>query len=69
MRAKQLLSIPSQLVETKMEQFKVCEKETKTKAYSKEGLAQAQKLDPAEVNTATHRKSRLIAMFATDCQK
>jgi hypothetical protein len=32
-----------------MEQFKVCEKETKTKAYSKEGLAQATKLDPAEV--------------------
>ena len=27
------------LIETKMEQFKVCEKETKTKTYSKEGLA------------------------------
>ena len=32
-----------------MEQFKVCERETKTKAYSKEGLAQAAKLDPSEV--------------------
>jgi CCR4-NOT transcription complex subunit 3 len=32
-----------------MEQFKICEKETKTKAYSKEGLSQANKLDPREV--------------------
>ena len=37
------------LVESKMEQFKICEKETKTKAYSKEGLSQANKLDPREV--------------------
>ena len=37
------------LIETKMEQFKICEKETKTKTYSKEGLARAEKLDPAEV--------------------
>ena len=29
-----------------MEMFKVCEKETKTKTYSKEGLARAEKLDP-----------------------
>lgn len=36
------------LIETKMEQFKICEKETKTKTYSKEGLARAEKLDPAE---------------------
>jgi CCR4-NOT transcription complex subunit 3 len=36
------------LIETKMEQFKVCEKETKTKTYSKEGLAREDKLDPAE---------------------
>ena len=36
------------LIETKMEQFKVCEKETKTKTYSKEGLARADRLDPAE---------------------
>lgn len=26
-------------IESKMEQFKVCEKETKTKKFSKEGLA------------------------------
>lgn len=37
------------LIEQKMEEFKVCEKETKTKAYSKEGLAQTERLDPAEV--------------------
>jgi len=36
------------LIETKMEQFKICEKETKTKTYSKEGLARQEKLDPAE---------------------
>ena len=36
------------LIETKMEQFKVCEKETKTKTYSKEGLARAERLDPEE---------------------
>jgi CCR4-NOT transcriptional regulation complex NOT5 subunit len=38
------------LIETKMEQFKICEKETKTKTYSKEGLAREDKLDPAEEN-------------------
>jgi CCR4-NOT transcription complex subunit 3 len=36
------------LIETKMEAFKTCEKETKTKTYSKEGLARAEKLDPAK---------------------
>mmetsp|Transcript_31360 Transcript_31360/g.35673 ORF Transcript_31360/g.35673 Transcript_31360/m.35673 type:complete len:629 (-) Transcript_31360:138-2024(-) len=36
------------LIETKMEQFKICEKETKTKTYSKEGLARAERLDPTE---------------------
>lgn len=36
------------LIETKMEQFKVCEKETKTKTYSKEGLARAERLSPDE---------------------
>ena len=37
-----------QLIERKMEQFKICERECKTKAFSKEGLAQARRLDPAE---------------------
>jgi CCR4-NOT transcription complex subunit 3 len=36
-------------IETKMEQFKVCEKDTKTKAFSKEGLARQAILDPLEV--------------------
>lgn len=31
----------------RMERFKVVEKETKTKAYSKEGLGASAKLDPA----------------------
>jgi CCR4-NOT transcriptional regulation complex NOT5 subunit len=31
-----------------MERFKVVERETKTKAYSKEGLTSGTKLDPAE---------------------
>jgi len=36
------------LIETKMEQFKICEKETKTKTYSKEGLARTEKISPEE---------------------
>ena len=36
------------LIEAKMEAFKICEKETKTKAYSKEGLAKAAELSPEE---------------------
>ena len=35
-------------IEREMERFKVCEKETKTKAFSKEGLGQQAKLDPKE---------------------
>eukprot|EP00762_Andalucia_godoyi_P002417 ANDGO_02664.mRNA.1 General negative regulator of transcription subunit 3 len=34
------------LIETKMESFKVCEREAKTKAYSKEGLQAQSRLDP-----------------------
>eukprot|EP01047_Picozoa_sp_COSAG01_P048878 COSAG01_NODE_4793_length_4740_cov_3.755441_1_plen_83_part_00 len=36
-------------VESRMERFKVCEKETKTKAFSKQGLAAAEKDDPEEI--------------------
>jgi len=43
------------LIETKMEQFKVCERETKTKAYSREGLAKASRLDPEEKKRAEMR--------------
>ncbi|RWR82163.1 general negative regulator of transcription subunit 3-like protein isoform X3 [Cinnamomum micranthum f. kanehirae] len=35
-------------IEREMERFKVCEKETKTKAFSKEGLVQQPKTDPKE---------------------
>ena len=36
------------LIETRMERFKVVERETKTKAYSKEGLVSAAKVNPAQ---------------------
>ncbi|OQN95757.1 hypothetical protein B0A48_17947 [Cryoendolithus antarcticus] len=36
------------LIETQMETFKAVEKETKTKAFSKEGLSAAVKMDPKE---------------------
>mmetsp|Transcript_14503 Transcript_14503/g.44777 ORF Transcript_14503/g.44777 Transcript_14503/m.44777 type:complete len:370 (-) Transcript_14503:517-1626(-) len=45
---KRALTDARKLIETKMEQFKVCEKETKTKTYSKEGLARETKVDPHE---------------------
>jgi CCR4-NOT transcription complex subunit 3 len=45
---KTQLAEAKRLIETKMESFKVCEKDTKTKAYSKEGLAREAKLDPKE---------------------
>lgn len=37
------------LIETQMEKFKAVEKAMKTKAYSKEGLSAAAKLDPKEI--------------------
>ncbi|PFH52582.1 hypothetical protein AMATHDRAFT_74064 [Amanita thiersii Skay4041] len=45
---KSLLLENRKLIETQMEKFKACEKEMKTKAFSKEGLIQATKLDPKE---------------------
>ncbi len=45
---KTVLMDNRRLIETQMERFKVVERETKTKAYSKEGLGAAQKLDPAQ---------------------
>jgi len=36
------------LIETQMERFKIVERETKTKAYSKEGLTASARMDPAE---------------------
>eukprot|EP00760_Papus_ankaliazontas_P039378 PhM_4_TR9548/c0_g1_i1/m.107090/K12580/CNOT3, NOT3; CCR4-NOT transcription complex subunit 3 len=40
------------LIESKMEMFRVCEREVKTKAYSKEGLALPQRADPADAAKA-----------------
>lgn len=44
---KTKLDSKRKLIEEKMEKFKVCEKETKTKAFSKEGLAQ-DRTDPRQ---------------------
>lgn len=44
---KSKLDANRKLIEEKMEKFKVCEKETKTKAFSKEGLAQ-DRTDPKQ---------------------
>ena len=50
-------------IEREMERFKVCEKETKTKAFSKEGLGQQPKTDPRERarNEAREWLNRVVA--------
>lgn len=45
---EQALMDARKLIEREMERFKICEKETKTKAFSKEGLVQQPKTDPKE---------------------
>ncbi|MED6167797.1 hypothetical protein PIB30_006077 [Stylosanthes scabra] len=45
---EQALVDSRKLIEREMERFKICEKETKTKAFSKEGLGQQPKTDPKE---------------------
>lgn len=45
---KRALTENRKLIETQMERFKVVERETKTKAYSKEGLGSVQKMDPVQ---------------------
>ncbi|XP_058212350.1 uncharacterized protein LOC131324410 isoform X2 [Rhododendron vialii] len=45
---KKALMDARKLIEREMERFKICEKETKTKAFSKEGLGQQPKTDPRE---------------------
>lgn len=45
---KQPLADNRRLIEQQMERFKACEKEMKTKAFSKEGLNATAKLDPKE---------------------
>ncbi|KAL1529642.1 hypothetical protein AB1Y20_000584 [Prymnesium parvum] len=55
---KRPLTDARKLIETEMERFKVCEKEFKTKAFSKEGLSQAcaPKEDPKEKERNRVRK-------------
>jgi len=53
---KRPLTDARKLIETEMERFKVCEKEFKTKAFSKEGLSQAPKEDPKEKEKNKVRK-------------
>lgn len=48
------------LIEREMERFKICEKETKTKAFSKEGLGQ----QPKTVSV-TMPKKRLLCYFSS----
>ncbi|CAA2969088.1 CCR4-NOT transcription complex subunit 3 isoform X13 [Olea europaea subsp. europaea] len=45
---KKALMDARKVIEREMERFKICEKETKTKAFSKEGLGQQPKTDPKE---------------------
>ncbi|KAG4401822.1 hypothetical protein GLYMA_02G071300v4 [Glycine max] len=45
---EQALVDARKIIEREMERFKICEKETKTKAFSKEGLGQQPKTDPRE---------------------
>ena len=47
-RDTRILMPPNLPPPQQMERFKVVERETKTKAYSKEGLGLAQKVDPAQ---------------------
>ncbi|XP_076449524.1 CCR4-NOT transcription complex subunit 3-like isoform X2 [Babylonia areolata] len=56
---KQPLIESRKLIETQMERFKVLERETKTKAYSKDGLGAAAKLDPQ-----TKEKSDIISWLS-----
>jgi CCR4-NOT transcription complex subunit 3 len=61
-----------------MENFKICEKDTKTKAYSKEGLAREARLDPKEaekedkriwLNESIEKLEELIDSIEADIEK
>ncbi|KAG0222574.1 general negative regulator of transcription subunit 5, partial [Actinomortierella wolfii] len=49
---KRALMDNRKLIEQQMEKFKACEKEMKTKAYSKEGLSMSARMDPKEKEKA-----------------
>ncbi|KAI7852418.1 Not1 N-terminal domain, CCR4-Not complex component-domain-containing protein [Circinella umbellata] len=65
------------LIESQMERFKAIEKEMKTKAYSKEGLLQKEKMDPKEkekldtcewITTTVEELSRQIEMSEAELE-
>ena len=75
---KTQLSDARRLIETKMEAFRECEKDTKTKAYSKEGLARDAKVDPKEkeknerkewINEAMDKLGDLVNSLEADSEK
>jgi len=55
------------LIETQMERFKAVEKAMKTKAYSKEGLSAAAKLDPKE--QAKHEASEFLSAMVDELEQ
>ena len=66
------------VIEKKMEQFKICEKDTKTKAFSKAGLERQASTDPKEaereekrewVNSCLERLQDLVDLVDGDVQK
>lgn len=61
---KQPLIEQRKLIEMQMERFKVLERETKTKAYSKDGLGAAAKLDPQ-----TREKSEITAWLSSQIEQ
>lgn len=65
------------VIEQQMERFKACEREMKTKAYSKEGLNAATKVDPKErekaelcgwINTSVDKLSTQVDAFEAEIE-
>lgn len=75
---KTQLTEARKVIESKMEQFKICEKDTKTKAYSKEGLDRQARLGPKDaereekrnwLNECLERLQDLIDSIEADASK
>ncbi|XP_034693421.1 CCR4-NOT transcription complex subunit 3 isoform X2 [Vitis riparia] len=65
---KKALLDARKLIEREMERFKICEKETKTKAFSKEGLGQQPKTDPKEKAKSETRDWLNTVVGELECQ-
>ena len=63
-REKDRLKEARKTIETRMEAFKQTEKDLKTKAYSKEGLAKAEKLDPLTIDRNNSRDWYVCVEFS-----